>query len=631
MSQPPVISVIVPVYNVEDHVAACIQSLRDQSHTDFEVIVVDDGATDDSYGAAVVAIDGDPRFGILRQTNGGLSAARNAGLAVAQGQFIAFVDSDDVVAPDYLSLLLTALTSTGADWAACGVRSVYPGGGHTDHSAIHSSPKLDEAAPQTPHLMPLKTWAQVIDHFPSAWNKLYRAKLIKGLRFDEGTLFEDHAFFHQAACRTQTIAHVPAPLYLQTRERAGQITGEDSPRIFDQFDVLERLSLLMNADKPGGVPAYGALASRLLYERLSVIRDPDRRAAFLAEAAKLLKHHNLRYLPDWDAGVGASAGLELASKVPLSIVIPWDGDADALRATLASLAAAQPCGAQIIVSCDRVDVGKAQSVIDELPTLIVTVVSSNTPGAGAARMSGLAQAIGTYAIFLDAGDLLAPSAQLQMLNSVLHHSADLGLAPMRIGTGPDAGIHNGFHDIADLPPKSDKPQIIEMTADIALSLYCHPSAKIISRNLITQATLKFGNGPLADWSFFHRAALRAGRVLHLAHADVTISQRTEDRRQWLAPIAPAALARAVADASTDLPSGAEHRLLGRALWEKLFHTSMNKAGKVCFLLQAARVISKLPPFPEGARLDPYIGKRLTRLMQASGRSQWVCISRALGR
>ncbi len=104
-NRPPGISVIVPVWNVADCVAACIASLRAQDFANFEAIVVDDGSTDDSRAIARAAIGNDPRFTLLTQPNRGLSGARNTGLAQAQGNWIAFLDSDDRVAPGWLARL----------------------------------------------------------------------------------------------------------------------------------------------------------------------------------------------------------------------------------------------------------------------------------------------------------------------------------------------------------------------------------------------------------------------------------------------------------------------------------------------------------------------------------------------
>lgn len=101
----PLISVIVPVYNQEAYVAACIGSLRAQTMDDAEVIVVDDGSTDDSVRVMRNAIAGDARFTIVEQTNQGVAVARNTGLDMARGTWVCFIDPDDVVDPEYLATL----------------------------------------------------------------------------------------------------------------------------------------------------------------------------------------------------------------------------------------------------------------------------------------------------------------------------------------------------------------------------------------------------------------------------------------------------------------------------------------------------------------------------------------------
>ena len=96
----PAVSIIVPVFDVEDHVAAAIASLRDQSFADFEAIVVDDGSTDASADRAAAAIGDDPRFTLIRQANRGLSGARNTGLARVRAPVVGFLDSDDIRSRD---------------------------------------------------------------------------------------------------------------------------------------------------------------------------------------------------------------------------------------------------------------------------------------------------------------------------------------------------------------------------------------------------------------------------------------------------------------------------------------------------------------------------------------------------
>ena len=139
-ARPPLVSVIVPVFNVAEHVAEAIASLRGQTLADFEVLVVDDGSTDGSGDRARAAMGDDARFRMVRQPNGGLSAARNTGLDQARGAFVAFLDGDDAFAPEFLATLHAALQQHGTDWAACGIALLYPDGTRQAHAAMHASP-----------------------------------------------------------------------------------------------------------------------------------------------------------------------------------------------------------------------------------------------------------------------------------------------------------------------------------------------------------------------------------------------------------------------------------------------------------------------------------------------------------
>ena len=114
---PPRISVVVPVYNVEPYLAECLESLASQTVRDLEVIMVDDGSKDRSGEIAQSFADRDERFRLITQPNGGLGRARNTGIEAAEGEFLAFVDSDDFLAPNAYELLLGALDETGSDFA----------------------------------------------------------------------------------------------------------------------------------------------------------------------------------------------------------------------------------------------------------------------------------------------------------------------------------------------------------------------------------------------------------------------------------------------------------------------------------------------------------------------------------
>ncbi len=102
----PLISVIVPIYNVEKYLNQCLLSIQQQTYPHLQVILIDDGSTDQSARIAQQFVDADSRFQLLRQANAGQSAARNRGMALATGQYISFIDADDYIAPDFYETLL---------------------------------------------------------------------------------------------------------------------------------------------------------------------------------------------------------------------------------------------------------------------------------------------------------------------------------------------------------------------------------------------------------------------------------------------------------------------------------------------------------------------------------------------
>ena len=230
MSNDPAISVIVPVYKVEAWLPACVQSLLGQTFRDFELILVDDGSPDgcgrlcDGYALA------DSRVQVIHRPNGGLSAARNSGLAAARGEYIAFVDSDDVVLPDYLERLYAACRAAGADMAVCAVQDVAENGeplpqpvftGPTGEGVFEGRRLLEE------FFGPASTYYTV------AWNKLYKAHLWRDLRYPEGLLHEDDAVAHLLYWNCGKVACLAQPLY-HYRLRQGSIcrTGI-TPAAFD--------------------------------------------------------------------------------------------------------------------------------------------------------------------------------------------------------------------------------------------------------------------------------------------------------------------------------------------------------------------------------------------------------------
>ncbi|WP_296640170.1 glycosyltransferase family 2 protein [Roseinatronobacter sp.] len=292
---PPKVSVILPCYNVAGYVRTTIESLKAQAFQDFEVLVVDDGSTDNTAQTARDVIAQDARFRVVLQLNQGLSAARNTGLNLARGAYIAFVDGDDWVAPNFLLRLVTTLNETQADWAACAIWLEFDTGARAMHSAIHAAPEImGEIRP-----CELDDARLVARQFPSAWNKLYRRDFIGDLRFVTGALYEDHPFYWALACRSEQMWYLPEPLYHHRRGRPGQITMQGSWQIFQQFDRLDEVRrLLSDAPMRHRKTALSRLATRLVHERLEPVTDAALRQAFIDKAREYFAAHALSW--DWD-------------------------------------------------------------------------------------------------------------------------------------------------------------------------------------------------------------------------------------------------------------------------------------------------------------------------------------------
>lgn len=183
------ISIIIPVYNVEKYLDACLESVVSQTYKNFEAILVNDGSTDDSLKICNSYCERDPRFRTITTENGGLSMARNRGMDIAQGEFICFLDSDDMFHERYLETLHDLILQYDADFSCCAFTRKDPPRWSTEPPHIYS-----------------ESGEEILDHMNRddvvktvVWNKLYRRRLIEDnrLRFEAGRLYEDMLFTPQ--------------------------------------------------------------------------------------------------------------------------------------------------------------------------------------------------------------------------------------------------------------------------------------------------------------------------------------------------------------------------------------------------------------------------------------------------
>ena len=245
METGPSVSIIVPIYKVEEYIARCLDSIKAQSFTDFEVIMIDDGTPDRSADIAE-QYTADPRFRLYHQTNAGVGAARNHGLSLARGEYIAFVDSDDAVKPDHLEKLYTSARENGADIVCCSYCCCDEKGGHLRTSKIKKRSGIYPAEKLTGNIL------RDISVRRYLWSKLWRRTLFtdNNVVFP-CVLFEDTRVIPILFYYAKKIAVITDATYIYTC-RKNSITGLtakncigdyiDANKVVDSFFMSTRES-----------------------------------------------------------------------------------------------------------------------------------------------------------------------------------------------------------------------------------------------------------------------------------------------------------------------------------------------------------------------------------------------------
>ncbi len=217
----PLISVIVPVYRVEEYLERCVKSILSQTYKNLEVILVDDGSPDQCPAICDACAEKDARVKVIHQENKGLSGARNAGIDAASGEYLAFVDSDDYVSPHFIEELYQLLQDTGCAIGQCRF-SYVKGDGLVEEGdsafCIYRGESLMEQ---------LYGPEEKATCFVVAWNKLYRAELFKetGIRYPEGRIHEDEATTYRLFHEAKKLAFLERALYGYYTENGGSITS----------------------------------------------------------------------------------------------------------------------------------------------------------------------------------------------------------------------------------------------------------------------------------------------------------------------------------------------------------------------------------------------------------------------
>lgn len=256
----PSISVIVPIYRVEDYLTRCLDSILSQTFSDFELILVDDGSPDHCGVICDKYSEKDSRIKVIHKENGGLSDARNKGIDIAEGDYISFVDSDDWIHPQYLELLLKANKDNQTAISICDFRktdrfekSEFIGSTDIEIKEIRSFFKEKNVQAIT------------------AWGALYRKELFFGIRYPIGRIHEDEFTTYKLLFQTDYISYVNEKLYFYFDTPGSIMNRPWSIKRTDALDALtERYHFFANRNEKD-LAAYTLRSFDYLNHRWNII------------------------------------------------------------------------------------------------------------------------------------------------------------------------------------------------------------------------------------------------------------------------------------------------------------------------------------------------------------------------
>lgn len=312
------VSIIIPVYNTRRYLAEALDSAIAQTHTDLEIIVVDDGSTDGSADIVRRYADRDSRIRVITQPNAGQSAARNAALDAAAGTWIVFLDSDDIMTADAVEIMLDAAARTGADIV---VSAVYQGATMPGTPA-HTGP--------IEVMSPLEALSDIFYQkrmLPSPWAKIIARRIFEQpapLRFRVGSLYEDLDIMLPLLMRAPKVAYIDRPTYLYRVNPTGT-THTYSARRHDALDVTERIVTTAEAT-PQLRPLVPAARDRHLsaaFNILGLIVANDATTAHpdvVARCRGIIRRYRFASLTDPNVRLKNKAGIIASYVLPRAVL-----------------------------------------------------------------------------------------------------------------------------------------------------------------------------------------------------------------------------------------------------------------------------------------------------------------------
>jgi len=293
----PLISVIVPVYKVEPYLHKCVDSIISQTYANLEIILVDDGSPDNCGKICDEYAGRDKRVKVVHKENGGLSDARNTGLDIAKGSFVAFIDSDDFITVNYAEYLYGLITKYDADISVCNYLPI-----REDGVAIKSKDSLIEdkfyRKEDFKALFTAMLYEENLATYDSACTKLYKKILFENIRFPKGKLFEDVRTVPQLLQKAEKVVFGKEKHYFYQIRQDSISTKNFSNKTFDLIEATKEMCQFVGNNYEGMEKACArryASAMFCVLRRLIEADNYDKKEAGLLRKKILLNCRSLLF------------------------------------------------------------------------------------------------------------------------------------------------------------------------------------------------------------------------------------------------------------------------------------------------------------------------------------------------
>lgn len=260
MNESLLVSMIVPIYNVEKYLDACVKSLVEQTYRNIEILLVDDGSRDSSGEISDEWEKVDSRIRVFHKENGGVSAARNLALQHAKGEYVFFVDSDDYIASDYVEKMIAAMEKENADMSMCKYYNVW-----------QNMQRVEGRLPNKEMVLSVEQYLEGLyvysGHYSLMCNKAFKRELFDGVEFAIGKRNEDARIMLQLVLKANKVVHVAKPLYYY-RQRQTSFTKSENREVMLSSET-EWIRLHIEKLEQKGMVRLHMLALKLYFNKIA--------------------------------------------------------------------------------------------------------------------------------------------------------------------------------------------------------------------------------------------------------------------------------------------------------------------------------------------------------------------------